>query len=173
MSLEAELDKLREHLIKGQSDYGLGLAHIIRHKDGGRTIVTDGPHFKSVDDYDGGNPFCGRVRVTSKASGQAVWSCYYHGWLTTEATKRQLLDVEVFNFLRLAMQHPDAKTLLRGPASYTAPGSDYRYVNTLEYGTLEGFYGHEQIFIKGLDKPVYYGRYGGGLVNLTADTGEA
>jgi hypothetical protein len=168
-----DLEALRQFSLDAGKAYGSGKITLARDADGRRRFEIENDQFRLTDEFDGGNPFCGIERIIRKSDNAAVWNHYYHGWLTERAGAHQIAPEVIFNFLRRALQQPDANTVARGPATFEDAEERLSYVNRGGLGDIDLFYGEELIMYDGDPEPVYRCRYGGGLVNLSEDTGEA
>lgn len=160
----------QNYVLLSQNAYGSGKATIKKLVDGRRVLIVESETYKLTDEFDGGNPFCGIERLVDKNSEHVIWNGYYHGWLTKASAKSKLSTTDLFNFLREALRTPSKTTILRGPESYTS--AKLHYKNKLEFGTFECFFGNEAIYDE-KERLLYYGRYGGGVVDLVEDMGEA
>lgn len=136
----------------------------------GKSLTIENDTYLLTDEFDGGNPFCGIERLIRKPDSHVIWNGYYHGWLTQNAKDASYTVADVFNFLRRALQKFDESTIFRGPASFK--DGAFMYTNTLEFGAFDCFYEYE-IISDDKGRLLYYGRYGGGLVDLAEDAGEA
>lgn len=158
----------------GQYEYGKGYnsgqTRLERAADGRRISVIENEQFKLTDEFDGGNPYCGIARLARKSDNHVIWNSYYHGWLTREAASNGYAVADVFNFLREALQKPDQTTIGRGPREFKS--AEFTYANKPEFGDFACYYGYETIH-NADGVLLYYGRYGGGLVDLAEDSGEA
>ncbi|GEM_PF-3396623 len=165
-----DLPAMRAFVLQAQIAYAKGKITLARAPDGRKSLTIENDTYLLTDEFDGGNPFCGIERLIRKSDNHVIWNGYYHGWLTQNAKDASYTVADVFNFLRRALQEFDEGTIFRGPASFK--DGALTYTNTLEFGTFDCFYGHETIQ-DGKGRLLYYGRYGGGLVDLAEDAGEA
>lgn len=170
---DLDLEALAAFNAESLRAYGSGNIKLAKGADGRRRFAIESEMFRLTDEFDGGNPFCGITRIIRKLDNAAVWNSYYHGWLTDEAAKHALSAEVIFNFMREALRHAGPDVLSRGPVMYENDDKSFRYSNTLENGDIKCFFGQEAIYRPKDKKPVYICRYGGGLVNLSEDAGEA
>ena len=110
--------------------------------------------FTYHDTYFGGRDFMGEEIVYQE--GKSVWGMNYHGYVL----KDEISTADATKILRPALMQDVGEMLpVRGPREHIEGES--RYVNKQE-GTLERFFGIEEIFIS--DKPVYRCLYHGGTI---------
>ncbi len=125
-----------------------------KNPDGSTSICIECGSWRYEDSWDGGEPFCGRIRVFCR--GVAVWNMAYLG--AADVNKDELADV--YGVLRKALHQMPLTAPFRGPSVLHI--EDMEYMCSHE-GPIGGFHGLETIYRNG--NLVYEGRFFGGFVN--------
>jgi len=128
----------------------------LKEPDGSTSIrYSDGP-LTYHDCYDGGEPYCGRIRVCH--SGDPVWCMTYYGSVSPVIR----FPDPIYNFLAEALLKMPEDAPFRGPKSHNKACSRLKYENHWD-GTIHEFNGSECILDGGL--VVFSTVYMGGVVN--------
>jgi hypothetical protein len=147
--------ELSQFLIKAKiSGYATGgEGKELKLEDGGFKFYYKEHDLEYSDIYYGFNPFFGQEIV--RQNNRAIWIMNYFG----ETTFQRKEAVSVYQFLKLALQHPDPKLPLRGPKYFGKDNFIYRNSGN---GNIDLFFGEE--IIKFENKQVYKLRYHGGTI---------
>lgn len=127
----------------------------IKEPDGSKTILFEKEPWKSIDNYDGGEPYSGHTKVL--LNGKTVFTMGYFG-----VVDQSVQDFgPVYRFLRKALLLMPADHPYRGPEELKE--GDYEYKNKWE-GEVGQFKGREEIYQNGA--LIYWANYFGGLVDV-------
>lgn len=125
----------------------------IKEKDQSTSIPYEKGHWKSHDNFFGGEPYGGRLVVFFKNS--PVWIMVYYGLIEKK------IDVNsVYSVLRKALMRMPEAAPFRGPKKLI--DGKFTYFNKWT-GDLKRYSGEEKITENG--KQVYIANYMGGLIN--------
>ena len=122
-----------------------------RLEDGAFELEFADSPFRYRDRYFGFNPFLGQEVVWRDKV--YVWGMNYFGQVHSD----RVPTIDVFEFLKLALQKPEPRNPVRGPIAFCH--EDYQYVNHFD-GWLSQFHGPEMIYFQ--HEHVYTLRYHGG-----------
>lgn len=125
----------------------------IKEPDGSTTIPFEKGHWKSHDNFFGGEPYGGRTIVFYEE--KPVWIMVYYGWVEEE-----IETDSVYGVLKNALAQMPEDYPYRGPKEYSE--GEYIYTNNWN-GEVDRFSGEEEI-TQG-DKLIYKANYFGGLVD--------
>jgi hypothetical protein len=125
----------------------------VKEEDGSVSIIFQKGHWKSHDNFFGGEPYGGRTVVFYK--NKPVWIMVYYGWIIKNINP----DV-IYEFLMKALMNMSEEFPLRGPKKYE--DASYIYTN-LWNGDLKQYFGEECIIQD--SQSIYKAYYRGGLVN--------
>jgi hypothetical protein len=150
-----DIEKLREFLVDSNAaGYAGGEEKKwVKEPGGSTTIPFEKGHWKSHDNFFGGEPYGGRTVVFWK--GKPVWIMVYYGWVA----EGQKTD-PVYGILKGALKQMPEDYPFRGPRKYIE--GEFTYTNCWN-GNVESFSGEEQITKSG--KLIYKANYIGGLVD--------
>jgi hypothetical protein len=132
----------------------------IKEKDGSTSVIVEEGPWRSHDNWDGGEPYGGRIRVSYE--GKAVWTMVYYGKVIEGVANL----VDTYGLLIRALQQMPSEAPYRGPREYSDGAGPWRYDNGW-CGAVDAFHGEEHIYCG--NTLVYVGWYRGGLVNVTEE----
>jgi len=141
-----------QFLVKAKSrGYSAGESAIQKESDGSYSSSYVDGKFSFIDNWDGGEPFGGRERLS--VDGKPYWMMVYFGSVEKESEG-------VIPTLRAALSKLSADFPARGPRQFK--NEEYVYVNEF-IGDINRFEGKERILLN--DQQVYSAVYAGGKVN--------
>lgn len=148
------IEEINKFLLKADRGHADGTAELKKQVNGSRTITFSDGDFSMEDNFFGGEPYGGQQVIFYK--NEPVWICVYYG----RVLETELPADDVYDFLREALQHPNLKQPLRGPATYK--NNRLEYQNMLE-GDTANYLGREIILENG--KEIFWTQYVGGWVD--------
>lgn len=126
-----------------------------KQEDGSTTIRFSKGEWKMVDNYVGGEPYSGMIKIFFK--GKVVWSMVYYG-----AVDKKVSGFEkVYEFLMKSLLKMPADYPYRGPKEFIE--GEWKYKNEWE-GEVDKFKGEEKVYLN--DEMIFWTKYIGGLVDV-------
>jgi len=160
IELGVNINELKGFIVEANGQgYGAG-DEKTREKqdDGSMTIKYERGKWKMVDNYVGGEPFCGMTKIFFK--GKVVWSMVYYGLVDKKVNGFE----EVYNFLMKSLLQMPGDYPYRGPKELV--NGDWKYKNEWK-GEVEEFNGEEKIYFK--NEMIFWTKYIGGLVDVRGE----
>jgi len=147
---------LKEFIVEANSKgYRTG-EEKVREKqiDGSTTIRYKRDGWKMVDNYVGGEPYCGMTKIFYE--DKIVWSMVYYGVVDKKVNGfKNVYEFLMKSLLKMSPDYP-----YRGPKEFVE--GEWRYINKWN-GEVEQFSGEENIFLK--NEMIFWTKYIGGVVD--------
>lgn len=151
-----DIEDLKEFIVEANGKgYAAGEKNSTKEDDGSTTIRYKRGEWEMVDNYVGGEPYCGMTKIFFK--DKVVWSMVYYGMVDKKVEGFK----EVYEFLMKSLLKMPADYPYRGPKEFT--DGKWKYVNEWE-GKAKQFRGEEKIYLKG--EMIFWTKYIGGLVDV-------